>query len=114
MDNFVSIPSMQFSSFIIPAANCGPLSETILSSSPCSFQTLSLNKCASPSALVFSVVGIKCTIFVNLSTTTKIESYSCAKGNFVIKSTLIWVHAFSGIEFSISFPASGCVQFLLR
>jgi len=80
---------MQFSSFMILAANCGPLSEITLSGSPCSFQTLSLNKRANPSVLVLSVVGIKCPIFVNLSTTTKIESYPCAKGNFVIKSALI-------------------------
>jgi len=89
MDNFVSIPNMRFSSFMIPAVNYGPLSEIILSGNPCSFQTLSLNKHANPSALVFSVVGIKCPIFVNLSTTTKIESYPCAKGNFVMKSALI-------------------------
>ena len=61
---------------MIPAANCGPLSEIILSGNPCSFQTLSLNKRANPSALVFSVVGIKCAIFVSRSTTTKIASYS--------------------------------------
>ena len=89
MDNFVLIPNMQFNSFMIPAANCGPLLEIILSGNPCSFQMLSLNKHANPSALVFSVVGIKCPIFVNLSTTTKIESYPCAKGNFVMKSALI-------------------------
>jgi len=59
---------------MIPATNCGPLSEIILSGSPCNFQMLSLNNHASPSALVFSVVEIKCAIFVNLSTTTKIES----------------------------------------
>ena len=89
MDNFVSILNMQFSFFMIPATNCSPLSEIILSDNPCSFQTLSLNKRANPSVLVFSVVGIKCPIFVNLSTTTKIESYPCAKGNFVMKSALI-------------------------
>ena len=59
----------------MPATNCGPLSEMILSGSLCNFQMLSLNNCANPSALILSVVGIKCVIFVNLSTTTKIESY---------------------------------------
>jgi len=66
---------MQFSSFMIPTVNCGPLSEIMLSGSACNFQMLSLNSCASPSALVLSVVGTKYAIFVNLSTTTKIESY---------------------------------------
>ena len=64
--------------------------------------------------LVLSVVGMKCAIFVNLSTTTKIESYPCAKGNFIIKSALIWVHTFSGIKFGINFPTGGCVQFLFH
>jgi len=74
-----------------PAVNCGSLSEIMLSGSLCSFQTLSLNSRANPSALVLSVVGIKCPIFVNLSTTTKMASYSCAKGNFVMKSALMCV-----------------------
>ena len=42
-----------------------------------SFHTLSLNNLTSPSANVFSVVGMKWTIFINLSTTTKIELYPC-------------------------------------
>ena len=63
---------MQLSSLIIPAVKCGPLLEIMLSGSLCNFQTLFLNKHASPSTLVLSVVGIKYAIFVNLSTTTKI------------------------------------------
>jgi len=80
---------MQFSSFIMPATNYGPLSETILSGNPCSFQMLSLNRRVNPSMLVFSVVGIKCSIFVNLPTTTRIALYPCTKGNFVMKSALM-------------------------
>ena len=99
---------------MIPVTNCGPLSKIILSGNPCNFQILSLNNHASPSVLVLSVVGTKCVIFVNLSTTTRIESYPCAKGNFVMKSALMWVHVFSGIKFGINFPAGGCVQFLLH
>jgi len=72
-----------------PATNCGPLLEIILYGSLYSFQILSLNSRARPSALVLSVVGMKYTIFVNLSTTTKIELYPDAKGNFVMKSVLI-------------------------
>ena len=65
-----------------------------------SFHTLSLNNCANPSAEVFFIVGIKYTIFVNLLTTTKIESYPWAKGNLVIKFAEICIQGFSGIEFS--------------
>jgi len=47
---------------MIPATNCGPLSEIMLSGSLCNFQILSLNNCVNPSALIFSVVGMKCAI----------------------------------------------------
>ena len=59
--------------------------------------------------LVLSIVGMKCTIFGNLFTTTKIVLYPCVKDNFVIKSALMWVYAFSEIEFSINFAAGGYV-----
>ena len=98
----------------MPAANCSPLSEIMLSGRPCSFQTLSLNNRANPSVLVLSVVGIKCPIFVSLSTTTKMALYPCTKGNFVMKSALICDQAFSGIKFGINFPVGGCIQFLFR
>ena len=78
----------------------------ILLGNPCSFYILSLNNLASPFADVFSVVGIKYTTFVNLSTTTKIELYSWARGSLVMKSANIWAQDFSRIEFDISFPAS--------
>ena len=104
---------MQFSFLMILATNYGPLSEIILSDKLCNFQILSLNSRASPSTLVLFMVGTKCTIFVNLSTTTRIESYPCIKGNFVMKFALMWVHIFSGIKFGINFSTSGCVQFLL-
>ena len=84
----------------------------MLLDNPCSFYTLSLNNLASPSANVFSVVGMKWTIFVNLSTTTKIESYPCAIGSLVIKSANICIQGFSGIELGINLPASYSVQFL--
>ena len=84
----------------------------MLSGSPYSFHTLSLNNLASPSANVFSVVGMKWTIFVNQSTTTKIELYSCAIGSLVIKSADIYIQDFSGIELGINFPTGYSVQFL--
>jgi len=74
---------------------------------------LSLNNLASSSTNVFSVVGIKCTIFVNLLTNTKIELYPCASSNLVIKSAEMWAQGFSRIEFGINFLAGCSVQFLL-
>ena len=77
------------------------------------FHILFLNNLASFSTNVFSVVEIKCTIFVNLSTTTKIELYPCTNSNLVMKSAEIYTQGFSRIEFDISFSASCSVQFLL-
>jgi len=65
------------------------------------------NNLASPSTNVFSIVGMKCAIFVNLSTTTRIKSYPCANGNLVMKSADMCVQGLSGIELGISLPA-GC------
>jgi len=62
----------------------------ILLGNPYNFYTLSLNNLASPSTDVFSIVEIKCTIFVNLLTTTKIELYSYASSNLVMKSAEIY------------------------
>ena len=84
----------------------------MLSGNPCNHHILSLNSLAKPSAIVFSVVGTKCTIFVNQSTTTRILSYPCANGNFVMKSADMCVHALSGIELGINLPAGCSVQFL--
>ena len=56
-------------------ANCGPLSEIILFGNLYNFQILSLNSYANPSMFVLFIVNIKYTIFVNLSTTIKIELY---------------------------------------
>ena len=102
-----SIPNILFNSLINSAANCGSLSKMILSGSLYNFHILSLNSLASSSADVFSIVEIKWTIFVNLSTTTKIESYPWASGNLVIKSTEIYVQGLSGIELGIDLSA-GC------
>ena len=107
-----SIPNILFNSLINSAANCGSLSKMILSGSLYNFYILSLNSLASSSADVFSVVEIKWTIFVNLSTTTEIESYSWASGNLVIKSTKIYVQGLSGIELGIDLSAGCSVQFL--
>ena len=86
----------------------------ILLDSLCNFYTLSLNNLASFSADVFSIVGIKYTIFVNLSTTTKIELYPCASSNLMMKSAEIYTQGFSRIEFGINFSTSCSVYFLLH
>ena len=114
VDNLLLISNILFNSCINPAANCGPLSEMMLSGNPCSFHTLSLNNLANPSADVFSVVGIKWTILVSRSTTSRILSYPCAKGNLVIKSANICAQGFSKIEFGINFPAGCSVLFLFH
>ena len=85
----------------------------ILSDNPYNFHTLSLNSLANPFADVFSIVGIKCTIFVNLLTNTRIELYPCASSNLVMKSAEMYAQGFSGVEFGINFPAGCSVQFLL-
>ena len=107
-----SLTNILFSSHINPTTNCGPLSDIMLSDRPCNFHILSLNNHANPSTDVFSVVGIKCTILVNWSTTTRIESYSCAKGNLVMKSADIYAQGFSGIEFGINLSAGSSMWFL--
>ena len=79
---------------------------------PYNFHTLFLNSLAKPFANVFSIVEIKYTIFVNQSTTTRIELQPQINGNFVIKSTKICVQGFSDIELDINLPASCSMQFL--
>ena len=107
------ITNILFNFCITPAINWSSLSKMILLGNPCNFHMLSLNNLANPSANVFSIVGIKYTIFVNLSTTTRIESYPCTSSNLVIKSTEMYAQGFSRIKFGINFPAGCSVQFLL-
>jgi len=73
---------------------------------------LSLSNTVNSSADVFSVVGIKCTIFVKQSYTTNIEPKPLANGSFTMKSIVMCTHNLSGTTFGISFPAGGSVQFL--
>ena len=110
----VSIPSMLFNSFIISAANCGLLSNTILSSNPCNFHTLSLNSLASPLTDVSSIVATKCVIFDNLSQTTRTTSFLATNSSFVMKSTVRYVYSFSGISLNFSFPASISILFFIH
>ena len=76
------------------------------------FHTLSLSNLASPFANILSIVGIKWTIFVNLSTTTKIKSYPYANGSLVMKSANIYVQGFLDIELGINLPVGYSMWFL--
>ena len=87
VDSFVLIPNILFNFLVNSAANYGPLSDTILSSSLCSLHTLSLKSLANSSAIVPSVVITKCVIFDSLSQTTKIAFFLTTISNLVLKST---------------------------
>ena len=67
--------------------------------------TLHLNNLANSSTHISSVIVIKCAIFDNLLHTTRIVFFSTTNSNFIIKSTIRYIHGFSNILFAISFPA---------
>ena len=90
-------PNIWFNSLIISTTNCVSLSVIILSGNLCNFQMLTQNNFVTSSAKVFSIVDTKCTIFVILLYTTRITLYPYTSGNFVIKSTIIWLQGFSSI-----------------
>ena len=113
IDNFVFIPNILFSFFVNPAANYGPLSDITLSGNPCNFHTWSLNNLTNPSTIVFSVITTKWDIFKNLLHITKIESWFFDTGSFVIKSTDIYYHSFSGTLLDLNFPASISALFFI-
>ena len=113
VDNLISISNILFSSFINSAMNWGLLSDTTLSGNLCSFYILSLNNLAKPSANVSSVVATKCVILDNLLQTTRIASFPATTGNFVIKSTVRWVHGFSGTSLNFSFPTVPSILFFI-
>ena len=86
---------------------------TTLSSNPCNFHTLSLNNLANSSANVPSVIVTKYVILDNLSQTTKIISFSAINSNFIIKSTVRYVHSFSRTSLSFNFPTGASVLFFI-
>ena len=91
IDSFISISNILFNSLINLTANCSLLSEVTLSGNPYNFHILSLNNLTNFSAIIFSIVIIKYNILKNLSHTTKIELWSLDTGNFIIKSTNIYI-----------------------
>ena len=100
-------------SLVNSTANCGPLSDTTLSSNPCNFQILSLNSLASPFANILSIVATKCVILDNLLQTTRIASFPATNGNFVIKSTIRWVYSFSSTSLNFNFPTISSILFFI-
>ena len=79
--------SILLSSFVIFAANYGPLSDIMLSGNLCNFHTLFLNSLANSFAKVSSIMATKCTIFDSLSYTTRIAFFSVTSSSLVMKST---------------------------
>ena len=92
-----------FNSLVNSTANCGPLSKIILSSNLCNFHMLSLNSLTNPSADVSSIIAIKCVILDNLLYITKITSFLATNSNFVMKSTVKYVHSLFSIFFLSTF-----------
>ncbi len=97
------MPNILFSSLVSSTANCGPLSDVMLSSNPCNFYILSLNNLASSFADISSVIATKCVILDNLSQTTRIAFFPATNGNFVMKSTIRYVYGFSGTSLNFNF-----------
>ena len=114
INNFVLMPNILFNFLVNSTANCSPLSDTILSSNPCSLHMLSLKSLANPSAVIPSVVATKCVIFDSLSQTTKITSFSATIGNLVMKSTNICVYGFSRTSPNFNFLVTFFVLFFIR
>ena len=68
---------------------------------------------ANPFTNVLSIVITKCVILDNLSHTTKIVSFPATNSNFVMKSTVKYVHGFSNILFAINFSTSIFILFFI-
>ena len=113
IDSFVSTPNILFNFFVISAANCGPLSDTILSSNLHNFHMLFLNNSASLFANIPSVIATKCVILDNLSQTTIIASFPATNDNFVIKSTVKCIYSFFGTSLNFNFTASISILFFI-
>ena len=79
----------------------------------CSFYTLSLSNLANHSAIIFSVVIMKCVIFGNPAHTTQIAFFPVTNSNFMMKSTIKCINGFFRTLFAISFSASNSILFLI-
>ena len=68
---------------------------------------LSWYNLASPSALVYDVVGMVCICFLAQSTTTSSASNPCVLGKPVIKSVDMFFHGLVSVSGDMSFLAGG-------
>jgi hypothetical protein len=84
------------------------LSLTMVLGKPCSLKISLRNKSATCVALKSLAMEKKCANLVNLSTTTKIQSFSCALGNPMMKSIEMLSHLCSGMGRGCNNPV-GCV-----
>ena len=104
---------MLFNSFVISIVYCSSLSNTILSGNPCNFYILFLNSLTNLSADISSIIAIKCIILNNLLQTTRIVSFPATIGNFVIKSTIKYIHSFFRISLNFSFSTNAFILFFI-
>jgi len=114
INNLVSISSILFSSLVNSTMNYSPLSNIILSGNLCNFYTLSLNNLANPSADVPSVIATKCVIIDNLSQTTRIAFFPATNSNFVMKSTIRYIHSTLCTLLNFNSPTSISVLFFMH
>ena len=96
---------MSFNSFIKPATNCGPLSDSAVSGKPCNFQTWSLNNVARPRAVAVECVGMTWHCLVCLQQVTNRASKPWVSGRPVTKSVVISFQGCEVASFGLSFPA---------
>ena len=99
-----------FNFLIKTTTNYEPLLNITFSDKLCIFHILFLNSYASSSLLLLLKV---CVILDNLLHTTKITSFLTTNSDFIIKSTIRYIHNFSRISFAISFLARDSIQFFI-
>src|SRR5919202_3829460 len=109
-----SMPQILHSACEKRAMNCGPLSETMLSGSPCSLATFNIYGFANSSALVVSLHAMKCRIFESLSTTTITALYPFDSGNPVMKSIETSFQLSVGMGSGLNIPNGACLAVLDR
>ena len=114
MLNFIFVPKYAKIPFQKFEVNLVSLSEFIALGNPCNLKIYFMKIFAMASALYVDLAGIKCDSFVNVSTTTMMES-CCIQviGNLVIKSMEITSHFHFGTGKGCNNTASVDAQPLL-
>ena len=93
--------------------NWDPRSDITFRGRPCSLNTCSLYKFATPCDVIVVLHGRKYAFFENRSTITRIISFPFDVTKGPIRSTLIISHGSEGISFGWSGAARGCQSGLL-